>query len=420
MNILEKLIKNTESILQEMDKNPDPNAMKSTRLGHEIELEGYKEILQEWQEGKPLMTHFPTNGLARALGTRRVVYEDLVFVFPDPADAKRYRQKAREMGLPDYTCEFFTLPTAAVELGELPPSPGIGVVCPEGICRLLMFHLKVFAEHHAEGKPTFEVDIPHEYNEESIKYLADQLGGLIKFVEKNVPGLKYDEAKHKEIIETYRIFHQYLMKEWELRKKTPLPMSNIESYESNVMHFDPYLYSTPEKVLEYWRQRVEDLEERVAKGVDKKEELRVIWVLTIPVYVNIFPLLDRLNVSLVSSVFPGSRPGFWGDDKEFGRKLAPLEEEARALFFGAPEGSLAEAMSVVGMCKDLKADAIICQQSCLHFGSPAGLISDIAEKELGVPTLILPTDFVDPAAVPAAEFESRVEEFVNMAKARKK
>ncbi|MGD9117821.1 MAG: hypothetical protein PVJ08_03680, partial [Dehalococcoidia bacterium] len=164
MNILEKLIKNTESILQEMDKNPDPNAMKSTRLGHEIELEGYKEILQEWQEGKPLMTHFPTNGLARALGTRRVVYEDLVFVFPDPADAKRYRQKAREMGLPDYTCEFFTLPTAAVELGELPPSPGIGVVCPEGICRLLMFHLKVFAEHHAEGKPTFEVDIPHESN----------------------------------------------------------------------------------------------------------------------------------------------------------------------------------------------------------------------------------------------------------------
>jgi hypothetical protein len=419
MNILKKLIKKNEDILQAMDKNPDPNEMKSTRLGFEIELDGYRDVLKAWQQGKPLLTHFPTNSLAAALGTRRVVYEDLVFVLPDLSDAKRYRQTAREMGMPDYTCEFFTLPTAAVKLGELPSSPGIGVVCPEGICRLLMFHLKVFAEHNAEGKPTFEVDIPHEYNEESIKYLAGQLGELIKFVEKHVPGLKYDEDKHKEIIETYRIFHQYLMKEWQLRKNVPLPMSNVESYMANAMHFDPYLYSNKDRVLEFWRLRVEELEERVTRGVDKEEKLRIIWVLTIPVYVDIFPVLDRLGVSLAASVFPGSRLGFWGDDKEFGRKLTPFEEEARALFFGAPEGSLQEAKSVVWMCKDLKADAIICQQSCLHFGSPAGLISDMAEKELGVPTLILPTDFVDSAAMPAAEYEARVTDFVETALSRK-
>jgi hypothetical protein len=419
MNILKKLIKKNEDILQAMDKNPDPNEMKSTRLGFEIELDGYRDVLKAWQQGKPLLTHFPTNSLAAALGTRRVVYEDIIVSLPDLVDAKRYKQVAREMGMPDYTCEFFTLPTAAVKLGELPPSPGIGVIGPEGICRLLIYHQKVFAEHNAEGLPTFEVDIPHEYNEESIKYLADQLGDLVKFVEKHVPGLKYDQDKHKEIIETMRIFSNYLLKEWELRKHVPLPMNNMESMRADFMHFDPYLYSTPEKVLEFWRLRVEELEERVARGMDKEEKLRVMWVMGPPLYVNIFPILERLKVSITAAVFPGHRPS-WGDDKEFGRKLTPLEEEARSyMFMGGPAGSLPEAKTVVRRCQDMKCDAMICQQSCLHFGSPAGLIADMAEKELGVPTLILPTDFVDSAAIPAAEYEARVTDFVETALSRK-
>jgi benzoyl-CoA reductase/2-hydroxyglutaryl-CoA dehydratase subunit BcrC/BadD/HgdB len=115
---------------------------------------------------------------------------------------------------------------------ELPP-PSLGVSDNSGICRVWSYHNKVLAEHFNSPKlgsvPKFEIDTPNDYSEDSIKYLAAQLGELVKFTEEHVPGLKYDEDKHKELIEINRTWVNYTLKEWELKKHVPLPMSNMES-----------------------------------------------------------------------------------------------------------------------------------------------------------------------------------------------
>jgi hypothetical protein len=420
MNRLEKMIERSRKALKEMNEKPDPTQLRSSRLACELELDGYSELLESWRQGKPILTHFPSSGLARAMGALHALYEDMFLCSPIPEDAIKLYQIAHDMGMPDYMCDIFTLPAALVKLGEFPP-PLIATSGTGGACRVWIYHMKTFAEYF--GVPTFDIDTPHDYSEESIKYMAGQLGELIEFVEKHVSGLKYDEDKHIEIIETNRTWVNYCIKDWELKKHVPLPLSNMES-AFLPHHFDPSLYGKREKVLEFWRQRVENIQERVAKGVDKEEKLRILWLNNLPLYADVIAMLDRLGVSMVMwlpplAAFNGRKPN-WGDEKEFGRKLTPLEEEARFML-GDNYGTQEWADEVVWICQELNCDAIVYFQlvGCLHIGGPARMVADTVERKLGLPTLILGGRLYDPAYLPPAELEYKLTEFVNTVLNRK-
>lgn len=423
MILLEELIERNKKLLKEVKAHPDPRQMKSARMALEIEIDGYSDLLEAWRQGKPILTHFPSAGIARAMGTLHALYQDVILCSPGLADeCLKLYPVASDMGMPDYMCETFTIPAAAVKAGHLPP-PIVATSGTAGSCRVWMYHMKTFAEHF--GVPTFDLDTPIGYNEESIKYLAGQLGELIKFVEKHMPELKYDEDKHKEIIEANRAWVSYCLKEYELRRNIPMPLSNLE-VSLLPLHFDPNLYGDKEMVLEFWRTRVEEIDERVAKGVEKEEKLRVLWLNVLPAYMDVFSILDRLGVSLTGiwlppmGMFNGWR-AMWGDEKEFGRKLTPLEEEARYMLAEDNFEASEWAENVVKMCKDWSCDAVVYYQNrgCLHIGGLAQLVVDTVDSELGLPTLILNGALFDPGVLPPAEVESRLTGFVETVLARK-
>jgi hypothetical protein len=424
-NLLQKLIDKKKKILKELEAHPDPKMMPSQRIALEIEIEGYSDLLEYEREGKPILGHFPSNGLARALGALPILYQDPLLCDPDPEIGMQLYQVAHDMGMPDYMCDVFTLPAAAVKSGMYPP-PSVTTSGTGGACRVWMYHMKAFAQYFAEKAdvPTFEIDTPYNYSEASIKYMADQLADFVKFVEKTVPGTKYDEEEHKRIIEANRIWGQYCLKEWELKKHVPMALSNMEN-AMLPLHFDPNLFGKREKVLEFWKQRVKDIETRIAQGGNKNEKLRILWLNPFPLYMDLFGLLDKLGVSMLMWIPPlaplnGWRAN-WGDEKEFGRKLTPLEEEARFMF-GDIYGTKEWADEVVWMSKDLKVDAIVYFQlvGCIHIGGPFRMVADVVEKELGLPTLILPGGrLYDSASLPPAEVESRITDFVDMVLARK-
>jgi hypothetical protein len=418
MDVLNKLIEKNKQALKEMDAHPDPNVMPSQRMALEIEIDGYSEILEAWREGKPILTHFPSNGLARAMGAIHVLYQDVLLCTPSPEEGFKLYQVAREMGMPDYMCDVFTLPAAAVKVGAFPP-PKVATSGTGGACRVWMYHMKAFSQYFAEnnGIPTFDIDTPHDYSEASIKYMADQLADFIKFVEKHVPGLKYNEEEHKKIIEANRTWVQYCLKDWELKKHVPMALSNAEN-ALLPLHFDPSLYGKREKVLEFWKQRVKDIETRIAQGVKKDEKLRILWLNPLPLYMDIFSLLDQLGVSMLTWIpplapFNGWRAN-WGDEKEFGRKLTPLEEEARFMF-GDIYGTKEWADEVAWMCKELSCDAVVYYQlvGCLHIGAPFRMVADTLKEKLGIPTLVMPGRLYDPSVMPPAEIEDRLKMFVD-------
>jgi len=421
MNLLERAIDTNRRRLEEMQAYPDPLQLKSTRMGLELEIESYGELLEAWRNHKPILTHFTTSGLARAMGAPHMLYQDALPSTLDPELSARLFQVVSNMGIPQYMCDTFTLPAAAVEDGLL-PRPLVSTSGTAGSCRVWMYHMKMFAEHF--GAPTFDIDTPIGYNEDSIKYLAEQLSELVKFVEDHVPGLKYDENRLIEIQKTGKAWVDYALREYEARKSVPLPMTNMDSAVC-VQHFDPSLYPDSGRVLEYWHMRVEELEERAARGAEREEKLRVIWLFPIPLYFDIFSMFDRLGVSLAAMWLPpwGAFNGWrssWGDDKEFGRKLTPLEEEARYMLGEDNYKGSEWADNVIKMCRDLSCDAVVYHEciGCSHIGGLARLVTDTVERELGLPTYILKRGrCFDPGVVPAMEKELAI--FLDTALSRK-
>ncbi|MGD9116684.1 MAG: 2-hydroxyacyl-CoA dehydratase family protein [Dehalococcoidia bacterium] len=424
-NLLQKLIDKKKKMLAELDAHPDPKMMPSMRMALEIEIEGYGDLLEYAREGKPILGHFPSNGLARAMGALPILYQDPLLCDPDPEIGIQLYQVARDMGMPDYMCDVFTLPAAAVKAGMYAP-PKVATSGTGGACRVWMYHMKAFAQYFAVNNdiPTFEFDTPHDYSLDSISYMADQLADYIKFVEKNVPGTKYDEEEHLKIIEANKTWINYTLKDFELKKNVPMGLSNMENAVLP-LHFDPSLFGKREKVLEFWKQRVKDTEARIAQGGNKNEKLRILWLNPIPLYMDLFSLLDDLGISMITWIPPlavlnGWRAK-WGDEKEFGRKLTPLEEEARFMFadiYGTKEW----ADEVVWMCKELKCDAVVYYQlvGCIHIGAPFRMVADTVKEQLGLPTLVMPGRLYDPTIMPAAEIEDRLRMFADSILAGKK
>ncbi len=91
-----------------------------------------------------------------------------------------------------------------------------------------------------------------------------------------------------------------------------------------------------------------------------------------------------------SSRVLGARYGVYGDEKEYGRKLSPLEEEARMRQFNA-WGGLGKRWvdDILKICRSLNISAIVNfeQQGCVAAGGLRKLLSDGAMQELGIPML---------------------------------
>lgn len=105
--------------------------------------------------------------------------------------------------------------------------------------------MKALTEHF--NVPYFVIDDPIEYNEASIKYVADQLGELIEFAESRIPGVKYDRDKHLELLEAQRIAYTYVHRDWQLRRLVPLPMSVVDSFRSRWNTCQPGSLTQPKR-----------------------------------------------------------------------------------------------------------------------------------------------------------------------------
>lgn len=425
MSVFSKVVEAAERALREMDTANDQTQLRSNRMALQLELDGCREKLEAWESGKPLLPYFPSSSLARALGSLNIIYADAFLNLRLQNEAPKYVNYVRKLGIPDYMCDVLTLPNAAAIIGDLPPT-SLGVVCSQGSCRVWPFHLKVLAEH--SDAPIFEIDTPQIYSEESIVYLGEQLRELVIFAEKHVPGLHYDEDKHLELIEANRIWVDYCVKNYDLMKNVPLPVSN-KDVTRVPYHFEPAAYPDSDKVLEYWRVRTEEIQARVDAGVQRQERLRVLWITPPMLYVNPMEILDGLGVSVPAVALPpdilyyGLMPNCWGDDSEFGRRLSPFEEEARAILGASRLGEGLDWGSAVSqMCQDLHCDAAVFFQftSCSHYCSLAQFVAEELERRLGIPTLILPTKNFDQSLLPPDQMEARLAQFVDVVETRKR
>jgi benzoyl-CoA reductase/2-hydroxyglutaryl-CoA dehydratase subunit BcrC/BadD/HgdB len=341
--------------------------------------------------------------------------------------ATNYFEIIGKEGIPEHTCDRCSILLPMLMKGDFPK--------PQFTAMSNFECIPVYLAHATVSQfmdiPTFNIDLPiksykQEHDEEGLAYVTAQMQEMIAYIEKNVPGTKYDEARLIELQEYDRQFLLEFRKLWKLKAIIPCPLSGRESFREIRL---PNMYPDPAKAVEYMRLYVEEVTARVKQGfsaAQPEEKLRFLWSVAGPFYDDPFSWLEQKGVSIPAAemtVYNGwfsGREAIWGDPWP-GRKLTPIEEEARQTDFVWGRKGQYWVDTHIHSCRDLHLDGII---YFLQWGCPASntigkLIADAAEKELGIPTVFIEGRMLESSMYDRADFYRRLEEFIEIATTKK-
>lgn len=419
MNFYEAEIAKYQRRIKRIEENPDPAKFRSNKILYEIERDLNFARLQVWKEGKPICEGL-LPPLMRAMGFEPMALD----ICADRSTADRSRFDAiRALGLPDYACDRTVICIDMCMKKELPPPSFI----VSHNCSCDPIKLAYNTVGRLFNAPIACLDIGLEATNDTMLYVSDQLGEIIEFAQSRVPGVKYDEDKLIELQTIDRNAYRYLHDIYELRKRVPCPIAGRDAFR---LPLPPSYYPDQAKALEYFRILRDEMQERADKGISavKEEKLRVLWAVSGPFYTDPFSLLERRGVSIpwfqfdVAMRWSGVKYPFYGDTTEYGRKLSPLEEEAR-MMNSLSWGGLAKRWvdDTLFVCHDLRIDAIINfrQIGCTATVGLAKILEDRAERELGIPTLHFEGRQLDPSYFDAVQVSSQLNIFVDSCLRRK-
>lgn len=416
----DKEIANLRRRIKNIEDNPDPRYMKSNKLRYELELEHLVDMVDAMKENKPFAEFYEIGQMYSPLGFRHAgVGGDHV------RDPEHYKNIAvNTFGFPEHTCDRTMMALALGISGELPIPRVMSAhrtPCdPHRLCYL--------AEAEFLGVLFFELVKPNSSGEEAIRCFGEQLGELTEFCEKSVPGIKYDEDKLIEVLETDQIAQNYRIETYELRKRVPCPIAPQDVFRLGLR---PGGHVNPTKALEYCRMYRDELFERAEKGMAgvPDEKLRIAWTASAPFGRQTFDLLTRKGVSMpwfhygVAPPMYGVVPCNYGDDTAYGRKLTPLEEVARGVFANV-WGTTADPWvdSLIKVCRELKIDAVVdyLMPGCITTKGLKRITSERLMEELGIPTLDLDGREFFMTESEIFNQNRRLEEFIDMCIANKK
>ncbi len=422
---LETEIARCERRIKKIKENPDPSKPKSNILLYEMERDFRIEQKEAYKLGKPI--GFAGMGpLTRALG---MVPWDAIMAADRThgKEATRYFDIIRKEGMPEHTCDRCSV-LIPMMLNEDFPRPNFVTTSNFECIPIYLAHLMVA---QVMDIPFFNVDrhfknYKGELDDELLQYVTDQMGELVEYVEKKVPGCKYDEDYLIELQEYDRQYLKYFQQLWKLKAAIPCPLSGRESFRE-IRLADTY--PDPKKAVEYMRLYVEEVGERVEKGwgaAQPEERLRLLWSVAGPFYADPFQWLEQRGVSIPAAemtVYNGwfsGREAIWGDPWK-GRKLTPMEEEARQLDY--VWGRLGDqwVQTHIHSCRDLHLDGIIyfLQWGCPTSNNLGKVVADVAEKELGIPTLLIEGRMLESSVYDEKDFHAKLEDFIEVGLARK-
>ncbi len=407
MNFYESQIIKLQKRIKTIEENPDATKLKSNKLRYEVQLEGVKEQLEGWRQGKP----FSNGGdgmagmLTRAMG---FIYAGSVEPAFQTMEPQKYLEHARLRGLPvDSSCDMTMMPFAMMECGDLPMEDL--AICDKHVCTPMM--LRGIYVAHLSKTVSYYIDIGFEDNEVNLEHVTEQLQGFIEFAENQFPGvIKYDEDRLIELQAYHKAARDISDEVCQLLKCKPTPIAGKDMWGQMVR-------ASSAKGLEYLRARRDEVAERVAKGMAAVpgEKLRILWTgVTNPIFMDPYKVLAKWKIATfrgVDTVRP-VKPAYFG-----GRKLTPMEEvasEAMSNLTGRPGINLVN--NIIQRCREFQRDAIINynMRGCTAALGLRKLVEDAAEKELGIPTLQLEGAQWDTSYANEATITARLDEFAQM------
>ncbi len=416
MNIDEFHIDRLQKQIKRIEENPDPTRLKSNKMLYELQIEEHKALLQAEREHRPQSYSSPgITPLWLALG--------ILSGHDSSQDNTRatylegFMNKAREKGFPvDNACEMSMAGLARWAAGEatqLARAPMCNLACTG-------FWLSDTVMHHMKPEPMYFLSKGFEENEDSLKYVVEQLQEYITFAENMYPGIvKYDEAKLAEIQSYMEQAEMYCREMYYLQRNRPAPLASKQAFRL-AGPLPVGIFPNPKKMVEYARIKRDEVAELVAKGIGgvPNEKLRFIWTVSRPWFMDPFPTLEKRGAAAIiffdapSQRYPVPKKRFWGD-----RQLTPLEKVAATMLAGLVGGTAKRWTDhVLWICKDLQLDGIINYNmvGCSAAVCMKKMVEERAEKELGIPVLQLEGKQFSSTFAGEAEINRHLNEFIDL------
>lgn len=267
------------------------------------------------------------------------------------------------------------------------------------------------------GKKNMIVDVPYEMNDNSVKYLANQLISLTKCLEE-ATGKKMKKHSLSEAIDLSNKTREKMI---ELNRVRLDPLSPLAGGDGLGFMVPSHFLIGSEYSVNFYTKLVEELKDIIVskkKNGEKadEKEIRLLWLELKPYFkADVFDKIE--NAGKTKIVFEEINYVYW--DKLDPDK--PYESLARKLISNHNNGPLENRLKVIKMlAKDYNVDGIIAFSTwgCRRNNAAIPTIKAELAKE-GYPLLNLDGDCVDDSNYMSGQIATRTEGFVEMLSSRK-
>lgn len=333
--------------------------------------------------------------------------------------AGEYILKAEDLGYSPDVCGYVKNDIGLLHsgnkspMGDLPP-PDL-LVCNYCGCRTYVKWFEALAEFY--GAPLFVLDVPYRRDDAldpgDLAYLMGQMRELIARCEQ-LTGRRFDIDKLREDLTLSARAEGYWVKILESAMLAPSP---LDAYFEAVFFMAPLytLRGTPD-CLRYYKAAWEEIEERIEHGIGPvaEERFRVVvegpppW----PHFRAFWEMFKQWGVVAVASTY--SKVGGLYDQGVRHDPARPLESMAEYCMNCYTNWNLGLRRDLIERyCREYRADGLVIHsvKSCRSFSVGQADTREVFSNQLGIPTLFIESDLVDPRYFSAAQLRNRIDAF---------
>jgi benzoyl-CoA reductase/2-hydroxyglutaryl-CoA dehydratase subunit BcrC/BadD/HgdB len=408
------------------------------------------------EEGKPLAYTFIVccyDEIIRAMDVVPIWTENYAGICGAKRDAQRFLERAEAENFSRSLCTYalcgLGFDAWREELGEMPPdAPWGGQARPDmmlGSGQILCDPRNKWyqaAQHYMPDVPIYDVGLPwplyeddYDYREVQdyyVKYIVEELRGLVKFLEKHT-GRKMDWERLSELVDLSDRTWNLIWEAYELRKAVPTPMGTGDAM--NTMVPMVFMMGTQE-AYDYYKDLYDELKQKIAKkeGVIPDEKYRLLWGGGLPSW---FALSDFNYFNSKGAVFPVETTyrmveAIYNFDIDLSKITDPLEHIAwRWIKFWTywhdrarkRPGSHPDVEQLIKYIEDYKIDGIVMHEAFSCRSWHPGLIwklNLLKKVYRDIPSLVLESDIVDISSYNEADTRARIDAFIDTLEAVKK
>ncbi len=391
---------------------------RSDRLYYELYTKYFQKLKRAMEEGADIAAHstFTPPELFYAMDMIPVLLVSSSGAMT--VCAKNYKEaldSSKEYGISVETCSGHRIQMAHFIEGWF-PRPKVVVDIGTG-CDAFSNSGCISAELY--GCPDFYIDAPYHYTERGVQYFAQELEELVQFLEE-ITQRKMDWERLKEMVRISAEMADRYREIAHLRKAVPSPMESRRAWQAYWIY---WIYAGALEGLTWFRTLRDELKEKVEqkRGAVSQERFRLLDLFMHPQYT--FKLLDWMGEKYGAVIVNEVIVFYWREGEMDPSK--PLEALARRFYY-APVvrcalGSGKESLeTAVKQAKEYKVDGALfwAQNNCRQAGI-IGSLKDILAEEVGIPTLVIDCDIMDPTFVTVEEMRKKLEEFFEILEDRR-